>query len=76
VPARCAPPAFFDQLESQLEELGAKATEDELAAQQAAAKSKTTTVATFARKRPSRKPFSEHLSREEVVVSPPTRCHC
>jgi hypothetical protein len=38
-----------------LEELEASATEDELAAEMAAAK--TTKVAAFTRKRPSRKPF-------------------
>ena len=46
---------LLDQLELQLEELEAAATEDELAAEMAAAK--TTKVASFTRKRPSRKPF-------------------
>jgi transposase len=57
-----------------LEELEASATEDELAAEMAAAK--TTTVASFTRKRPSRKPFPEHLPRERVVVRGPTSCAC
>jgi transposase len=65
---------LIDQLELQLEELEASATEDEIAAEQAAAK--TTTVASFARKRPSRQPFPKHLPRERVVVPAPTSCAC
>ena len=67
---------LLDQLELQLEELETTATEDELAAEQAAAKSKRTMVAAFARKRPSRKPFPEHLPRERVVIAAPTSCPC
>src|SRR3954451_24831471 len=50
---------LLDQLELQLAELEASATEDELAAEMAAAKATNTitTVASFTRKRPSRKPF-------------------
>jgi transposase len=53
----------LDQLELQLAELEATATEDELAAEMAAAKTmnKTTKVASLTRQRPSRKPFPEHL---------------
>jgi len=65
---------LVDQLELQLEELEATATEDELAAESAAAK--TTNVAAFTRKRPSRKPFPEHLPRERIVVPGPTSCPC
>jgi transposase len=65
---------LLDQLELQLEELEASATEDELAAETQAAKS--TTVASFSRKRPARKPFPEHLPRERVVVPGPTACAC
>ena len=65
---------LLDQLELQLEDLEASATEDELAAETAAAKA--TQVAAFARKRPSRKPFPEHLPRERVVVAGPTACAC
>ena len=65
---------LIDQLELQLEELEASATEDELAAERAAAK--TTTVTTFTRKRPSRKPFPEHLPRERVIEPAPTACLC
>ena len=65
---------LLDQMELQLEELEAAATEDELAAEQAAAK--TTTVAAQARKRPARKPFPAHLPRERVVEPGPTTCPC
>ncbi len=65
---------LLDQLELQLEELEANATEDELAAEQAAAK--TSTVKAFTRRRPSRKPFPEHLPRERVVVPAPAVCGC
>src|SRR5256885_3205142 len=65
---------LLDQLELTLEELETSATEDELAAEMAAAK--TTKVASFARKRPSRKPFPEHLPRERVIVPGPKACAC
>ena len=65
---------LLDQLELQLEELEASATQDELAAETAAAR--TTTVAAFSRKRPARQPFPEHLPRERVVVPGPTACAC
>jgi transposase len=65
---------LLGQMELQLEELEATATEDELAAEKAAAK--TTNVATFSRKRSSRKPFPEHLPRERVIVPGPTACAC
>lgn len=67
-------PRLLDQLELQLEDLEASATEDELAAETAAAKA--TQVAAFARKRPSRKPLPEHLPCERVVVAEPTACAC
>jgi len=63
---------LLDQLELQLEELEASASEDELAAEMAAAR--TTKVAPFSRKRPARKPFPEHLPRERVVVPAPCAC--
>jgi transposase len=66
---------LIDQLALGLEELEANATEDELAAEQAVAK--TTTVASFERKRPQqRDTFPEHLPRERVVIEPPTACAC
>ena len=61
-------------MELQLEELEAAATEDELAAEKAAAR--TQTVQSFQRKRPSRKPFPEHLPRERVVIPAPESCPC
>jgi len=65
---------LLDQMELELEELEATATEDEIAAESAAAK--TTNVAPFTRKRPSRQPFPAHLPRERVVVPSPTTCDC
>ncbi len=65
---------LLDQLEMQLEDLEANATEDELAAENAA--TKTQTVRSFERKRPSRKPFPEHLPRERVVIAAPENCPC
>ena len=53
-----------------LDQLEASATEDELAAEQAAAG--TTQVKGFARRKPARKPFPAHLPRERVVVPAPT----
>ena len=69
---------LLDQLELTLEELETAATEDELAAEMAAAKAKntTTTVASFTRKRPSRKPFPDHLPRERVIMPGPVACAC
>ena len=65
---------LLDQLELTLEELETAATEDELAAEMAA--TKTTKVASFTRKRPSRQPFPEHLPRERVIVPGPVACAC
>ena len=64
----------LDQLELEIEELEASATEDELAADLAAAR--TSTVKSFTRKRPSRKPFPDHPPRERVVVRAPEVCAC
>jgi transposase len=65
---------LLDQMVLDFEELEAAATEDEIAAERAAAK--TTTVATFSRKRPARQPFPAHLSRERVIVPGPAACEC
>jgi transposase len=65
---------LVDQLALQFEELGASATEDELAAETAVAK--ITTVSGFTRKRPERNTFPDHLPRERVVIDPPTACEC
>ncbi|HEY1453415.1 MAG TPA: IS66 family transposase, partial [Roseiarcus sp.] len=65
---------LIDQLALDFEELEASATEDELAAEQAAAK--TTTVRAFTRRRAERDTFPDHLPRERVVIDPPTVCAC
>ena len=65
---------LIEQLALTFEELEAEAIEDELAAEQAVAK--TTTVRGFTRKRAERQTFPEHLPRERVVIDPPTACEC
>jgi transposase len=57
---------LLEQMELQLEELEAAATEDELAAERAAAN--ITTVRSFKRKRPVRKPWPDNIPRERVVI--------
>jgi transposase len=64
---------LIDQLALSFEELEAGATEDELAAETAVAK---TSVRGFTRKRPERNTFPDHLPRERVVIDPPTACEC
>ena len=65
---------LLDQIELAFEELESSATEDEIAAERAVAK--TTNVMAFTRKRPARQPFPEHLPRERVVEPGPTACLC
>jgi transposase len=66
---------LVDQMQLELEELNASATEDEIAAEIALAK--TTQVAGFTRKRPeARTTFPEHLPRERVVIEGPSACEC
>lgn len=65
---------LIDQFALTFEELQADATEDELAAERAVAK--TTTVRGFTRQRAERQTFPEHLPRERVVIDPPTACEC
>lgn len=65
---------LFDQMELTFEELESNASEDEIAAERAVAK--TTKVAAFTRKRPARQPFPAHLPRERVVEPGPTQCPC
>ena len=64
---------LLDQMKLQLEELEAAATEDELAAEPATT---TTPVTAFVRRRPSRRPFPEHLPREWVGEAAPSSCAC
>jgi len=65
---------LLQQMELQLEDLEAAATEDELVAEQAAAGAQT--VHPPQRKRPLRKPFPDHLLRERVVITAPESCPC
>src|SRR5882757_9986808 len=65
---------LLEQMELQLEDLETAATEDELAAETAAVQ--TQTVQSFQRKRPSRKPFPDHLPRERIVIAAPESCPC
>src|SRR3569832_3017746 len=61
-------------MELAFEELESSASEDEIAAERAVAK--TTNVVAFTRKRPARQPFPDHLPRERVVEPGPTACLC
>ena len=65
---------LLDQMALAFEELESSASEDEVAADQAVAK--TTNVVAFTRKHPARQPFPEHLPRERVVEPGPTTCQC
>ena len=62
---------LLDQLELQFE---AAAAEDGTAAENAM--QATTAVQPFERRRPSRRPFPEHLPRERVVIEAPASCAC
>ena len=66
---------LLDQLELQLEELEASATEDELAAT-ARSGEDGAVVTSFTRKKPVRAPLPEHLPRERVVIPVPAACPC
>ncbi|HLV82982.1 MAG TPA: IS66 family transposase, partial [Devosia sp.] len=63
---------LLDQLELQLEELEATASQDEAVAQVAAGK--VAGAPGFERRRPSRQPFPEHLPRERRVIAAPCAC--
>src|SRR6478752_5220232 len=65
---------LLDQIELTFEELESSASEDEIAAERAVAR--TTNVLAFTRKRPARQPFPEHLPRERVVEPGPRVCLC
>ena len=64
----------LNRLELALDDLTADASEDDLAAEKAAAA--TTEVKGFVRRKPSRKPFPEHLPLKRMVVPGPTACAC
>lgn len=63
---------LLDQLELQLEELEATASQDEAVAEIAARK--LADAPGFKRRRPSRQPFPEHLPRERRVIAAPCAC--
>jgi transposase len=65
---------LLDQMELALEEIESSATEDEIVAERAVAK--TTNVVAFIRKRPARQSFPEHLPRERMIEPGPTVCLC
>src|ERR1043165_2524411 len=65
---------LLDQMELAFEELESSASEEEIAAEQAVAK--TINVVAFTRKRPARQPFPDHLPRERVVEPGPVACLC
>src|ERR1041385_3710259 len=65
---------LIDQMELTFEELESSASEDEIAAEHAVAR--TTNVVAFTRKRAARQPFPAHLPRERVVEAGPTVCQC
>jgi len=62
---------LLDQLELQLEELEADATESALAAEAVA---DAAVVQSFTRRRPVRAPLPAHLPRERVVIPAPCAC--
>jgi transposase len=64
---------LIDQLEMQLADAKAGATEDELAAERS---TPSTAVKSFERRWPARKPFPEHLPRERVVIPASESCPC
>src|SRR6476646_8478731 len=61
----------LDQLELQLEELQAEASESAVAAE---SKADGTVVQGFTRRRPMRAPLPAHLPRERVVIAAPCAC--
>ena len=70
--------AVLEQLELQLADMEADASQAEAAAQLAApaAAAEKIAVAPFERRRPARRPLPEHLPRERVVYPSPSACPC
>jgi transposase len=66
---------LMDQLELQLGELVARRAEETAAAEIAAAQAPQTS-ARPERRMPARRPLSEHLPRERVVLPSPLACPC
>jgi len=67
--------AILEQLELQLSELQADASEAAAVAQLAAVRAKVA-VQGFNRQRPARRPLPEHLPRERIVYPSPSACAC
>jgi transposase len=67
---------LLDQMELELEELEATASQDELAAEMAARTGGDTIVPAHKRRKPVRKAFPDHLPRERIVIPGPTACAC
>ncbi len=68
---------LIDQLELELGELVAAASEDAVRAENAEAKDKAPAGnGTSSRRRPARAPLPEHLPRERVVIPAPSACPC
>lgn len=65
---------LIDQMELQLEELEADATEDEIAAERVS--ERITSVSAFERRPPAGKPFPDHLPRERLVIDASSTCTC
>ena len=63
---------LIDQMELELEELEAAASEDAVVATVASG----TEVASFTRRKPVRAPLPAHLPRERVVIEAPSVCPC
>ncbi len=69
---------LLDQMELELEDLEATAAEDVIAAEKAAAGTGEASALILAhtRRKPTRKPFPDHLPRERVIVPGPFNCAC
>jgi transposase len=65
---------LLEQMEFELEDLEETASEDEHLAQTAV--EDATSVRPFTRRKPSRKPFPDHLPRERILVPGPSVCPC
>ncbi len=68
---------LIDQLELELGELVAAASEDAIKAESAAGKDKPAgSSAMSPRRQPARAPLPEHLPRDRVVIAAPSACPC
>ena len=66
---------LIDQLELELGELVAAASEDAAKAENAGSNDKSA-AGTTSRRQPARAPLPEHLPRERVVIAAPSACPC